>query len=550
MKFHKHSHDAVHWYMNELMCRVVAQTGIVTDKFHVGKLMLQSLKDAPDYVMQIDGNTGEFDTFQSALERSVRCATGFTNMGLKSDDVVIIMGPNHKDLVIPMYAGIYLGIYVHFVDMTLRIKELQDVFENILPKIIFCQSEKVFDIESALENIKFSTKIVTFNTGSKHNSFSEFLNTYGDDTPVEEFQPANFDPSEKTCLLISTSGTTGVPKCAAITHENLSIGLPYLWKMASKYPSPVENALILSPAQWLSTLAQFILSPILRYTRIQTSKQATLEHISFLFNKYKPGFTMMSPTMMTTLMNRAASGECDLSCLKILMIGGSNVPRTLIDNFKKQNVETEVYVVYGFTEISTVVFNAVSTIPGSCGRPYTHLHYRLVDPITKEEVLEANKSGELWVKGPVSFKGYYNKPEVTAEVYTTDGWIRSGDLFYRDENWNFFFVDRLKMLLKYRSHHISPTEVEEVIIKHPGVLDVAVTGIPDEEAGDLAVACVVPRDNYPITAQEIKDLVKETLADTKQLRGGVVFLKELPLTSTSKVNRVMLKKIVKEMKRE
>ncbi|KPJ21196.1 Luciferin 4-monooxygenase [Papilio machaon] len=136
------------------------------------------------------------------------------------------------------------------------------------------------------------------------------------------------------------------------------------------------------------------------------------------------------------------------------------------------------------------------------------------------------------------------------EIYTEDGWIKSGDLLYRDENWNFFYVERLKMLLKYRNHHISPTEVESVIIKHPGVQDVAVTGIPDDECGDLVVACVVPQNNTTLTAQEIKDLVKESLADTKQLRGGVIFMKQFPLTSTSKVNRAMLKKIVRDMKRE
>ncbi|XP_068623344.1 luciferin 4-monooxygenase-like isoform X2 [Battus philenor] len=453
MKFHKHSYGAVHWYINELGCRVVAKTGIATDRFHIGKLILQSFKDAPDHVMQIDGSTGEYDTFQTALERSVLCATSFRNFGLNTDDVIIIMAPNHNDLVIPFYAGIYLGIYVACVDMTLGIMELQETFHTLKPKIIFCQSEKTDDVEGALRIIKLDAKIVTFNAGAKHYNFTEFLRNYEDNTPVEDFTPANFDAREKTCILLSTSGTTGVPKSAALTHKNLIIGLSYFWTLATKFPTPVEGCLMLSPIQWLSATVHLILSPILRYTRIQSSLQATPEHVAFLINKYKPSYAIVSPTMMTTLLKPEASYKCELSCFKILILGGSPVQQTLIENFKKINTKAEVYVAYGFTEIASVALNPVSAVPGSCGKPHTHLQYRLIDPVTEAEILEANKTGELWVNGPVNFKGYYNNPEATAKTYSADGWIKTGDLFYRDENWNFFFVDRLKLLLKYRSHH-------------------------------------------------------------------------------------------------
>ncbi|PZC73879.1 hypothetical protein B5X24_HaOG208709 [Helicoverpa armigera] len=146
--------------------------------------------------------------------------------------------------------------------------------------------------------------------------------------------------------------------------------------------------------------------------------------------------------------------------------------------------------------------------------------------------------------------GYYNNPEATKEALTEDGWLRSGDILYRDEYWNLYFVERYKLLLKYRNHQVSPVEIETVITKHPGVFHVAVTGIPDKECGDLVVACVVPKPGCSPTAQEIKDLVKESLTDSKQLRGGVIFMKELPTTSTSKVNRKKLKELVLTLERE
>ncbi|VVC92584.1 unnamed protein product, partial [Leptidea sinapis] len=116
-------------------------------------------------------------------------------------------------------------------------------------------------------------------------------------------------------------------------------------------------------------------------------------------------------------------------------------------------------------------------------------------------------------------------------------------MFYRDENWNFFFCERLKLLLKYKSYQISPVELENVIRKHPAVLDVAVTGLPDPECGELPVACVVRRPGYDVNDNEIINLVQENLSESKQLRGGVLFMNEIPMTASTKVHRRKLKEI-------
>ncbi|CAK1590259.1 unnamed protein product [Parnassius mnemosyne] len=550
MSFNKHRSDAVHWYMHDLACRVVAKSGIATDRYHAGKLILQSLKEAPNFVLQIDGATGESETFQSALERSVRCATALQNVGLKLNDVIIIMAPLHINLTIPMYAAFYLGIGVACVDPLLCVKELKDTIQICLPKMIFCQSEKVAAVEEALKHLKLDVRVVTYDKGDTHCSFSEFLQKYGDNTPVDDFQPANIDPEEAISVLIPTSGTTGLPKYAALSHKNLMLGSPYVWIRFHEFPTPTRMALIVSPVQWISSTNSLVMSPILKFTRLHTSLPVTTEHTYYLINKYKPTYVVISPPMMTALIKPGQRERCDFTCFRLFILGGSAVPQKLIDDVKTVAPFADVYIGYGMSEIGTIAFDPVSFIPGCLGRPLGHADYRLVDPGTGKDVLEPHKTGELWFKGPITFKGYYNNPEKTAEIFTEDKWLKSGDLFYRDENWNFFFVDRMKLLLKYRNHQISPIEIEDVIQKLPGVYDVAVTGIPDEECSELPVACVVPEDNHTLTAQEIKDLVKSSLTDSKQLRGGVIFMKELPLTSTSKVNRPVLKSMVKNMKRE
>ncbi|CAH2052244.1 unnamed protein product, partial [Iphiclides podalirius] len=532
----KQHSDAVHWFMNDLGSRVVAKSGIASDKFHIGKLTLQSFKDAPDHILQIDGATGESQTFRSALERSVRCATAFRALGLKTNDVIVVSGPNHIDLTTPIYAAFYLGINVACMDPTLGLKEQQDTFQICLPKLILCQSDKEKEAKQAAKNLNLDVIIVTFDKGTNNCNFSDFLEKYGDNTPVEKFEPANFDTDDTIALLISTSGTTGVPKCAALTHKNLMMGWPTMWVTRWKFPTPVENALVLSPIQWVSATSSFVMSPLLRFTRIQSSLPATTEHLYFLINRYKPSYMMVSPNTMTSLLKPGDREQCDFSCFKIILLAGSAVPKTLLETVQRVIPKVSALIGYGMTEVATVVLNPVYSTADSCGVTLGSFQYRLVDPATGKDIVEFNKPGELWIKGPTTFKGYYNNPKATAEMYVEDKWVKSGDIFYVDENGKYYFVDRLKLLLKYRNHQISPIEIESTIRKHPGVLDVAVTGIADYECGELPVACIVPHENYRMTAQEIKDLVKESLSDSKQLRGGVIFMKELPLTSSSKKN--------------
>ncbi|CAH2238902.1 jg13709 [Pararge aegeria aegeria] len=472
-------------------------------------MLLRSFKDAPDnMLLQIDGATDEKETFNSALERSTRCATAFRNLGLKYQDVIVIMAPNHIDLVIPMYASLYLGIKVAGVDMTLGVNELEDAFKCCLPKAVFCQSSKVKTVQQALNILNLSTHIISFDEDKDCLSFSKFLNKFGGDNMPGDFKPAEFDPVEAHAFLVTTSGSTGLPKTAILSHKNVVMGFPNLMTIRTEFPTPVNLALVVSPIQWLSSTFTFIMGPILRYTRVQTSSPTTPEHVFSLINKYRPDFANMSPTFLRTLLKPGDREKCDFSCLKYFLVGGSMVAEELVQEMQKINPKLQIAVVYGLTEATGTVFDSAYSPITSVGSPMPFLQYKLVDPTTNEEINKPNVLGELRLKGPTIFQGYNNNPEMTAAAFDEDGWFKSGDIFHRDEYHNYYFFDRFKMLLKYRNHQVSPVEIESVIIKHPGVLDVAVTGIPDAECGDLPVAFVIPRDGHHITAQHIKDLVK------------------------------------------
>ncbi|CAB3222159.1 unnamed protein product [Arctia plantaginis] len=540
------SNNWVHMFMNELTSRIVADSGIPSDRFHLGKIILQGLRDDPEFVMQIDGATGQSETNGSVLRRSIQCATSLRNIGLKKDDVIVLMGPNHLDLAIPLYAGFYLGLAVAPTDRTMNIYELQQSFGITKPKVVFCQSEKVQDVQKAVKLLQIDTKVISFDKSSDTLDFAELLETYGGKVDVNNFKATDFKPEVTISLLIPTSGTTGLPKSAALTHKNMAIAAPYVWSFSTNFPSPTTSSLNVAPIQWLSTLLNFMLNPFMKYLRIQTSAPITSLNVIDLINKYKPTFFISSPTMLTTLLKTAEKSACDFSSFEYVYVGGSAVPLELIKQLKTLTPNTIVQDTYGMSEVGSLVFNCVGAPPGSCGKRYGHMLYRLVDVDTKEDIKEPNRPGELWLKGPSVFKGYYNNPETTDETFAEDGWLKTGDLLYRDENWNYYFVDRIKSLFKYGGYQISPVEIETVIRQHPGILDVAVIGILVSECNEIPVACVVLRSGFKTTANEIKELVKEKLSDRKRLRGGVIFLSELPLTPSTKIHRKKLKEMVME----
>ncbi|KAI8441996.1 hypothetical protein MSG28_005656, partial [Choristoneura fumiferana] len=186
----------------------------------------------------------------------------------------------------------------------------------------------------------------------------------------------------------------------------------------------------------------------------------------------------------------------------------------------RMNKSAQLLQAYGQTENGGPVLDPVPEGPsGNLGKPTPTYQIKIVDPESGTVIQEPNVTGELWAKGP-TMACYYNNPKATAEAFSEDGYYKTGDLVYRDENDYYFFV--------------IPPEVEEVILMHDGVADVCVTGVPHPDDGELVVACVVRKPGSTVTAKEIKDLVASELSVHKHLHGGVVFMDALPLTSTGK----------------
>lgn len=524
------------------------------EKYHLGHFIMDSLGSRPDAICQIDAATGESETNASVLCRSVQLARCLRHFGIQPGDVLALGGRNHLDLHIPYYAALLNGMPIAGVDPLFKYLEIKAHFEVSSPKIVFCQKEHLEDNLRAINDLGIDAKLICFDDGEY--SMKRFIEQYDVVNEDKIFTPLDFDLEKIYAWLVSTSGTTGVLKLAAFKHKKIIdkiLELKQIFGSLTRPRSKLETglpSLQLSPVQWISAFFNLVSFPLLRQIKITTSAPCTADHVIDIINEYKPDNSMIAPALATAIIN--SKKECDLTCFRSIALAGSKIHKDVYLELKKRMRPGAVVVeIYGQTENMGALLIPNPTGPiGNCGLcSPTGGEIKLVDPETGREITEPHVPGEMWTKGNC-LSEYYNNPEETANVFTDDGWYKTGDILYKDEQGNYFFVERLKMLFKCRGYLITASVLEAIIHEHPDVEDVSVTSIPHKDDGQHPVACVVKRKGTNITAQEIKDLVADKLSESQQLRGGVVFMDELPLTSTGKVAREKLRQMIWNTYRE
>ncbi|XP_063832991.1 luciferin 4-monooxygenase-like isoform X2 [Ostrinia nubilalis] len=520
----------------------------IEDKFyHLGHVILECFRTRPDSICQIDAATGESETNASVLSRSIQLANSLRALGLVPGDVMALGGKKHLDLHIPYYAALFNGLPLVGVDCLFNNAEIESLFALTSPKIAFCDPEDYVNYVRAAQNLGLDTKIVTFGDGPR--SMKTLVEEYPSETNEENFQLPEFDLNKVYIWLICTSGSTGTVKVAAFKHATwLRKALHYV-QLIKPQEDVTQTAINVAPIQWVSGIFNPVGMPILHQTMVQTSVNLTVEHMIDIINKYRPIRDMSGPAIIHHVLNHEK--PCDLSCFESIILGGAKAPKNLVVELRSRLRKGAIAVeMHGQTEtMGPVLFPRPDTPVDSCGSPMSIYQVQIVDPDSETIITESNVPGELWVKGDI-FAEYYNSPEETAMAFSKDGWFKTGDIFYRDERDNYYFCSRIKMLIKYQCYHVMPGELEDVIRSHPAVFDVAVTGAPHPVDGEHPVAFVVRRHGCTVSAQEIKDLVAGKLSEKKQLRGGVVFLQELPMTSNGKISLKKLKSILETVVRE
>jgi 4-coumarate--CoA ligase len=264
--------------------------------------------------------------------------------------------------------------------------------------------------------------------------------------------------------------------------------------------------------------------------------------------KHRINILTVVPPVMVLMAKSPLFDKHDLSCVKDIGCGAAHLSSELEEQVKAR-FKSEIIIRqgYGMTEsVFGVTGTSALLKPGSVGQPLKGVYAKVIDEDGK--TIGVNQVGELCFKSERVMKGYVNDPKATAETIDKDGWLHTGDLGYYDEDFQFYIVDRLKELIKYKAFQVAPAELEAILLKNSNVKDAGVIGIPDEEAGELPFAFVVKQPNAKLTENEVKDFVAKNTSKPKWLRGGVKFIDEIPKNPSGKILRRELRDLYKSMR--
>jgi long-chain acyl-CoA synthetase len=353
----------------------------------------------------------------------------------------------------------------------------------------------------------------------------------GKPLPEIDVQPGDI------AFLQYTGGTTGVAKGAMLTHRNLVANMQQasVWIGTNAKPG-AEHIITALPLYHIFALTANCLV-FMKFGGVNHLITNPRDMPGFVKSMSKIPFTAITGvnTLFNGLLNTPGFDQLDFSRLHLSLGGGMAVQRAVADRWKQVTGNTLIEA-YGLTETSPACcMNPLDLAEynGAIGLPIPSTIVCVQDEDGRE--LPHGEVGELCVKGPQVMKGYWQRPEETAKVMTADGWLRTGDMAKMDDYGFFFIVDRKKDMILVSGFNVYPNEIEDVIATHPGVLEVAAVGVPDEKSGE-AVKVVIVKKDPALTAEDIKAHCKTSLTGYKLPR-YVEFRSELPKSNVGKILR-------------
>ncbi|MGE0737022.1 MAG: long-chain fatty acid--CoA ligase [Alphaproteobacteria bacterium] len=494
-------------------------------------------------------------TYREIGDMIDRAAKGFQALGVKKGTKVGICLPNCTYYVI-LYFGVLRagGTVVNFnplyvehelkfqiedseteIMCTLDLKALYDKLERVmkqtrLKKILVCRfADQLPGLKKLLFPLARRKDIAKVKYDDRNMRYAELVANDGKYTPVA------IDPKEDVAILQYTGGTTGVPKGAMLTHANLYINCMQVNEWFAYRPPGGERALAILPFFHVYGMTAILNYSLCRGTTMILVPRFEVENVVKVIDKHKPTIFAGVPTMYNAILNFKDIKQYDLSSLEFCSAGGAALP---VETMRSWKTLTGIRICegYGLTESSPVAV----AIPehgmqkeASIGVPYPNTIIEIVDLQDPHKKMPAGERGELTIRGPQVMKGYWKKPQATAEVIV-DGKLLTGDIAYMDEDGYVFIVDRKKEMIIASGYKVYPRQVEEAIYAHPAVEECAVVGVPDPYRGQNVKAYVKLRDGAALTQQELDEFLKDRISPIEMPK-FVEFTGPLPKSAIGKI---------------
>jgi len=513
----------------------------------VGQIIDRAARRVPDKIGLISGERSY--TFRQMGDRVNRLANAFLDMGLKKGDRVATLIPSTPEFHETFFATAKAGLVLVPINYLYMGEEITYAVNNVKASALVVDErylDKVEAIRSKLPSVKHYITTGELATAA---NYEQLLAKYPSDSPKVNIS------HEDLALILYTSGTTARPKGVMHTHRSSYAFIVACGPMLHIQPEK-DICLIMAPSYHIAGAPKVVATTYFLDTAIimeSFDPKAFLQAVER--HKVTTIFSPLVPRMLTRLLDDPDFGKYDLSSLRSVFIGVNLIPYPLL----KRTLEAfgpKVFNLYGTTEASGVM---TLMEPGelrlnlppdkvriyeSCGREATFLEgeIRVVNETGRDVV--PGEIGEILCRGDGVMKGYWGMPEETAKVIDSDGWYHSGDLATVDEEGYIYVKGRETDMIRSGGENISPIEVEEVISRHPGVKEVAVIGVPDEEWGEAVKAVVVLREGEKASEEEIIQFCKQHLASFKKPK-SVDFIDELPIvgSGTMRVSRGKLREL-------
>ncbi|XP_044752316.1 luciferin 4-monooxygenase-like [Coccinella septempunctata] len=504
--------------------------------------------------------TGEEISYDDLLIRSVRVALFFAEKKLKKDDVVCLCSRNNSHTMVTLIASKFADVHFSAMEPTLPLDDIIYLINLIRPKVLFVVENVITKIEEAFKKLDFRCELVLL--GCESTKYTNIHQLYSPKEEEEKYRPSFVKNLKETAIIFLSSGTSGKPKAVCVNHYAL---LAQIYILASQFHrkgtvrfsnfteefSTGENSILhYAPLYWL-TGVMFSMIPIFCGGTFLIGTSFNAANAWNALEKYQPDSIILPPGQTNELCSYGFSKK-RIKSVNIFGVGGGFVTTTHMKDMKKCFPNTKITQLYGQTENTGPISLFNSSDPeemeyqqnhlNSCGKPVNGFKMKVVN-VDTEEICGPGERGELRTLSKYIMNEYYKMDSSFA--FDSDGWFKTGDLVYFDENGCIYVVDRIKDLILYSLHNIAPSVIENILKQHPAVFECCVVGKPHLRDNEHPIGIVVLREDHKgkTTEEEIVSFVNERVPDDRyKIRAGIIFIEGMLKTSTGKIRKLEMKR--------
>ncbi|XP_056849284.1 4-coumarate--CoA ligase-like 8 isoform X2 [Raphanus sativus] len=481
----------------------------------------------------IDASTSHrlsFSGLWRAVNRVADCL--HSDFAIRRGDVVLVLSPNSISVPIVCLSVMSLGAVVTTANPLNTAGEISGQMADSNPKLAFTTPELAKKLAGSGVSIFLERKGPT--RGVRVAGYlTEMVNkeTSGD-------RARDRVDKDDTAMLLYSSGTTGRSKGVIISHGNL---IAHVARYIAEPWETNETFLCTVPLFHTFGLLNYVMATVALGSTVVILRKFDLHEMVAAAEKYRATTLALVPPIVVVMINGSdvIKAKYDLSSVRRVRCGGAPLSKEVTEGFLKAYPTVDIFQGYALTE-SNGAGASIDTVEesrrsGAVGLLSSGVEARIMD-LDTGRIMGVDQTGELWLKGPSIARGYFRNKEAAKETINSEGWLKTGDLCYIDDDGFVFIVDRLKELIKYKGYQVPPAELEALLLSHPDILDAAVIPIPDKEAGQCPMAFVQRKPERDLSKKQVIDFISKQVAPYKRIR-KVAFIDSVPKTASGKTLR-------------